>query len=323
MGGQLSSRNSAGETATGKAGLTPSTTRVYRSPQFRTGLLLTSDVSRLESPAFWRGSTLWLPKVAGASVAVVAGVAAVLLAIYFGFRPSQPASESHDLPEPTSSAAGSLSTSFTSPTTAPTPLPPSAPPSLPPLPPYIYTAAQPGPGCDAAGGSWTEKDVQLTSGCAVEPTTAARFGYLDLALPGGKQFQQDNSISITGSLGTEGSGNDFVCVGLDEEGRGGGYLATYCNDGSWHLYAAVDQVPTTELQSGSLPMPPTGIYTIYLSFKGTTLSLVFNNNDSAELFLNTSATISPISPTIVGVAYEYANHPQSISASNFSYTAAA
>jgi hypothetical protein len=58
MGGQLSSRNSAGETATGKAGLTPSTTRVYRSPQFRTGLLLTSDVSRLESARVLEGEYL-------------------------------------------------------------------------------------------------------------------------------------------------------------------------------------------------------------------------------------------------------------------------
>jgi len=161
------------------------------------------------------------------------------------------------------------------------------------------------------------------TGCAVEPATAARFGYLDLALPGGKQFQQNNSISITGSLGTEGSGNDLACVGLDEEGGGGGYLATFCNDGSWHLYAAIDQVPATQLQSGSLAMPSTGYtYMMYLSFNGTTLTLTFNNNESPEEFQNTALTISPFSPTIVGVAYEYANHTQSISASNFSYNVA-
>jgi hypothetical protein len=187
---------------------------------------------------------------------------------------------------------------------------------------YTYSTSQPGPGCDGKGATWTEENIKFSSGCNVEATVQGQYGFLNLALPGGWAFSENNTASITGSLGNSGDGYDSACIGLDEDGSGDGYLAAYCNNGDWHIYTTSGEVVGHQIRTGSIPMGVNGTpYQMMLAVEGSTLSLTFNNVNAPGVFKVVAMKISPFEPTQIGIGYEYGGYQVPAPATDFIYTA--
>jgi hypothetical protein len=186
-----------------------------------------------------------------------------------------------------------------------------------------YSTPEPGPGCDKNGATWSEVDVQFTGGaCNVEATVQNQYGFLNVALPGGQMFAQNNTVSITGSLGNSGSGYDSACLGIEEDGSSAGYLASYCNDGDWYVYSTTGEVVGHQLTTGSIPMGPNGTtYEMTLSLNAGTLSLTFNNVNASGSFKVATLKIASFTPAQVGIGYEYGGYQVAAPATNFTYAA--
>jgi hypothetical protein len=186
---------------------------------------------------------------------------------------------------------------------------------------YAYSTPQPGPGCDTNGAMWTEDDVQFNNGCDVEAKVQSQYGFLNLTLPSGRAFSQNNTVSITGSLGNGGDGCDSACLGLVEDGSGEGYLAAYCNNGDWYIYSTSGEVIGHRIKTGSISMGINGTtYQMILALKGRTLSLTFNNVDASGDFKVASIAITPFAPAQVGIGYEYGYYQVPAPAKSFIYT---
>jgi hypothetical protein len=186
---------------------------------------------------------------------------------------------------------------------------------------YTYSTAEPGPGCDKNGATWTENNVQFSSACEVEATTQNQYGFLNLTPPGGRAFTQDNTVSITGSLGNSGDGYDSACLGLEEDGSAGGYLAAYCNTGDWYIYTTSGEVIGHQVSTGSIPMGVNGTtYQMKLALKGGALALTFNNVNAPGAFKVADLTITSFEPTQVGIGYQYGGYQVPAPATDFVYT---
>lgn len=169
---------------------------------------------------------------------------------------------------------------------------------------------------------WEETDVQFSSGCDVEATVQGQYGFLNVTLPGGRAFYQNNTVSITGSLGGGGDGYDSACLGLVEDGSGHGYLVSYCNNGDWYVYTTSGEVMGHQIRTGSIPMGPNGTtYQMMLALKGATLSLTFNNVNAPGAFSVADVNIAPFAPSQVGIGYEYGTYQVPAPATDFVYMA--
>jgi hypothetical protein len=186
---------------------------------------------------------------------------------------------------------------------------------------YAYSTPEPGPGCDRNGATWAEENVQFSSGCEVEASVQGQYGFLNITLPAHKAFTQNNTVSITGSLGNSGDGYDSACLGLEEDGSGSGYLAAYCNDGDWYIYTTSGEVIGHQLTTGSIPMGVNGTtYQMTLTLKASALSLTFNNVSASGAFKVATLTITPFEPSQIGIGYEYGTYQVPAPATDFIYT---
>jgi hypothetical protein len=212
------------------------------------------------------------------------------------------------------------------PAVASTPSQPADPPSSPAAQSssgsYSYSTPQPGPGCDKNGATWAENNVQFSDGgCNVEATTVNQYGFLNVTIPGNRAFTQNNTVSITGSLGNSGDGYDAACLGLEENGSSGGYLAAYCNDGDWYIYTTSGEVVGHQVSTGSIPMGPNGTtYQMTLALDNGTLTLTFNNVDAPGAFKVADLNITPFEPAQVGIGYQYSGYQVPAPATDFVYT---
>jgi hypothetical protein len=199
----------------------------------------------------------------------------------------------------------------------------ASPPAQPSSGSYTYSTPQPGPGCDKNGGTWAESNVHFSSGgCELEATAVNQYGFLNLTLPGGRAFTQNNTVSITGSLGNSGSGYSSACIGLEENGPGDGYLASYCNDGDWHVYTTSGEVVGHQLATGSIPMGGNNLtYQMTLALENGTLTLTFNNVNSPGAFKVADLNTAPFQPAQIGIGYQYGGYQVPAPATNFAYTA--
>lgn len=246
-----------------------------------------------------------------AILVAVIGAAATITAAIIGHAQGQ----KEATPVPTVTVTASQTATVTS-TGTDTPSPAQPPPKT-----YTYSASQPGPGCDGNGATWTEDDIKFNSGCNIEATVQGQYGFLNLALPGGREFSKDNTVSITGSLGNSGDGYDSACIGLQEDGSGDGYLAAYCNNGDWHIYTTSGEIIDHQIKTGSIPMGINGTsYQMILAVSGNTLSLTFYNVNSPGTFKVATIKINPFEPTQIGIAYEYGTYQVPAPATDFSYT---
>ena len=229
------------------------------------------------------------------------------------FGPTHPAAQT------ASSASGKPSPVASGVTPVVTKTPPSDEPSS---GTYTYSTPQPGPGCDKNGAMWTESNVQFNNGCAIEATVQNQYGFLNITLPNGRDFNQDNTVSITGSLGNSGDGYDSACLGLEEGGSASGYLAAYCNNGDWYIYTTTREVVGHQVKTGSIPMGVNGTtYQMTLALTGGSLSLTFNNVNAPGAFNVAVVNITSFEPTQVGIGYEYGTYQVPAPATNFVYTA--
>lgn len=188
---------------------------------------------------------------------------------------------------------------------------------------FSYSAPQPGPLCDTKGATWTEVNVAFKGGCSsVLPTNVKQFGFLNITLPAGRSFQADNQVSITSNLGDRGSGYDALCLGLDEESTSSGYMAAFCNDGSWNIYSMSQQVETGTIKSGSIPYNSSMSYVMGMSMRGTSLVLSFSEAGSTINPVTETANITPFQPATIGIGYEYLYYNVTIDATNFTYAIA-
>jgi len=209
-----------------------------------------------------------------------------------------------------------------SPVASSSPTASSSPAAGPSTDSYTYSTPQPGPGCDKNGATWAENNVQFTgAGCDVEATVASQYGFLNVTLPGGQAFAPDNSVSITGSLGNSGDGYDAACLGLEEDGAAGGYLAAYCNDGDWYVYTTSGEVVGHQVSTGSIPMGINGTtYQMTLTLDNGTLSLTFNNVNAPGVFKVADLNISPFQPAQIGIGYQYSGYQVPAPGTDFVYT---
>jgi hypothetical protein len=187
---------------------------------------------------------------------------------------------------------------------------------------YTYSTPQPGPGCDKNGATWAEDNVQDSNGgCNVEATITNQYGFLNVTLPGGRAFAQNNTVSITGSLGNSGDGYDAACIGLEENGSGAGYLAAYCNDGDWYIYTTSGEVVGHQVSTGSIPMGANGTtYQMTLALENGNLTLTFNNVDAPGAFKVASLSVTSFQPSQVGIGYQYSGYQVPAPATDFVYT---
>jgi hypothetical protein len=133
---------------------------------------------------------------------------------------------------------------------------------------------------------------------------------------------QDNTVSITGSLGNGGDGYDSTCLGLNENGSNGGYLAAYCSSGDWYVFSTSGEVVGHQLRTGSIPMGPNGTtYQMTLALKGNSISLSFNNVTTPGAFNVATLKITPLEPTQIGIGYEYGYYQVPAPATDFVYAA--
>jgi hypothetical protein len=187
---------------------------------------------------------------------------------------------------------------------------------------YTYSTPEPGPGCDKNGAKWEEDNVQFSSGCEVEATVQNQYGFLNVTLPDGRAFAQNNTISITGSLGNSGDGYDSACLGLEENGSGTGYLVAYCNDGNWYVYTTSGEVVAHQLKTGSIPMGVNGTtYQMTLTLQDNALALTFDNVSAPGAFKVATLPIAPFEPSQIGIGYEYGTYQVPAPATDFIYTA--
>lgn len=169
---------------------------------------------------------------------------------------------------------------------------------------------------------WTESGVQFNNGCTIEATVQNQYGFLNVTLPNGRDFNQNNTVSITGSLGNSGDGYDSACLGLEEDGPAGGYLASYCNNGDWYIYTTTGEVVGHQAKTGSIPMGINGTpYQMTLALKGGSLSLTFNNVNAPGAFNVAVINNKSFEPTQIGIGYEYGTYQVPAPAMNFVYTA--
>ena len=236
---------------------------------------------------------------------------------------------SHSHPAAKTSAEGSTArrSIHSDPPAAPTPAP-SAQESSPAATQassgsYTYSTPQPGPGCDKNGATWAEDNVQFSNGgCNVEATVTNQYGFLNLTLPDGRTFAQNNTVSITGSLGNSGDGYDAACIGLEENGSGAGYLAAYCNDGDWYVYTTSGEVVGHQVSTGSIPMGANGTtYQMSLALDNGNLTLTFNNVNAPGAFKVASLSVTSFQPAQVGIGYQYTGYQVPAPATDFVYTA--
>lgn len=255
-------------------------------------------------------------KVVTAGTVLLVVLTYLILAGAEGWVPFGPA-------HPTAQTAPSASDKPSSTASAVSPVAPKVSPSAEPSSgTYTYSTPQPGPGCDKNGATWAESDVQFSSGCSIEATVQNQYGFLNITLPSGRAFNQDNTVSITGSLGNSGDGYDSACLGLEEDGSGDGYLAAYCNNGDWYIYTTSGEVVGHQITAGSIPMGVNGTtYQMMLALMGGALSLTFNNVNAPGVFKVAAMNIAPFEPTQVGIGYEYGGYQVPAPATDFVYTA--
>jgi hypothetical protein len=263
-------------------------------------------------------------RIVTAGLILLAIVACLAVA---GIKGWGPLGHAHPAAHTTHSASGKASPSAPSNPSAAAVSSPAAQPSASPAAQaaagsYTYSTPQPGSGCDKNGATWAEDNVQFgNGGCDVEATVTNQYGFLNVTLPGGRAFTQNNTVSITGSLGNSGDGYDAACLGLEENGSDGGYLAAYCNDGDWYVYTTSGEVVGHQLSTGSIPMGPNGTtYQMSLAMENGTLTLTFNNVNSPGAFKVADLSITPFQPAQVGIGYQYSGYQVPAPATDFVYT---
>ena len=176
-----------------------------------------------------------------------------------------------------------------------------------------YSAIQPGPGCDTNGGTWTPQDIgKITCGTQITINSSNSRGYLYLQLPNNQPFSSNNTIGITGGLNgySDSVGN---CVGLAEQGVKSGFLVEYCYDGRWYIYSISSTGAIVQTLAKNITSTRTSEQ-LSLALKGTSLSFTI---DSEVHIIN----VSPLQPTKVAITYFAGGGGESVTVTNFSYTA--
>ncbi len=251
-------------------------------------------------PNGWRTATLVLLVI----TLVLAGTTALLLTHTFS-----------------SNSGGVTSTSTATPIGQPTSAPPNQTPGAAPTKPAStgetptvatpnsndYSAAQPGPGCDTNGGTWTPQGIgNITCGTTVTPATNA-LGYLYLQLPNNEAFSPKNKISVIGSP----SSTFFnQCIGLAEQDANTGFLVQYCSNGAWSISSISSKGAIIQTLANSVTSTR-ATANISLTLDGSTLSFAI---DTEMHQIN----ITPIQPIKVAIAY--LSNYGGITTNNFSYT---
>ncbi len=234
----------------------------------------------------------------------------VVLAIISGFV-------SYTSPDQASSPQGTIAISTTVPSSstssataalASTPSPTATSAST-----SYYSAAQPGPGCDTNGGTWTPQGISgVTCGSWVTNYTGATWGYLFFQLPNNAAFASNNEISV--ALSNIDSLN-YSCVGLAEIGSTTGYMASFCQNNTnpnWTIYSVSNQ--------GTIIRP---LSTNATSNRTNTTLLLSIVNNTLKFAIDTEShqiSITSFQPTKVAIAF-YNNGCGNCTAktSNFNY----
>ena len=181
-----------------------------------------------------------------------------------------------------------------------------------------YAAAQPGPGCDTSGGTWTPKGIdKITCGTQLYIYQTQVYGYLSLQLPGGKAFAPNNVINVTGN--PQAGNSPAMCVGLAETDANTGYMADYCGDGTWNIYeiSSAGSIIHTYQKGVTSTRDSTNIS---LTLKGSSLTFVIDTET------HTVNNLQPIQPASVAIVYYNGNHSGSccfnynMTVNNFGYT---
>ncbi|HLJ35095.1 MAG TPA: hypothetical protein VKU38_15685 [Ktedonobacteraceae bacterium] len=172
-----------------------------------------------------------------------------------------------------------------------------------------YSAAQPGPGCDTSGGTWTPQGISnITCGTTISVGSANARGYLYLQLPNNESFSPNNIIGVTATVR---SGYD--CVGLAEQDANTGYLVEFCGTGNWNIYSITSGGATIKTLAQSITSTRSSEQ-LSLSIKGNTLTFTIDTEVH-------TITVTPIHPVKVAITFitSYGNGG-SEPVSNFSYT---
>ncbi|HJT59111.1 MAG TPA: hypothetical protein VJ761_21575 [Ktedonobacteraceae bacterium] len=171
-----------------------------------------------------------------------------------------------------------------------------------------YSAPQPGPGCDTNGGTWTPQGFSnITCGTQAIPASTGIWGYLYLQLPNNMAFSANNKITITASNFAYGD-----CIGLAEQDANAGFLASYCQDGTWSIDSISNKGTIVQTLSRSVTSTRTTT-TISLALKGNTL-LFTVDTESHQI------TVSPIQLNKVAIGFDSPSCGNcSVTATNFSY----
>ena len=175
-----------------------------------------------------------------------------------------------------------------------------------------YSAAQPGPGCDTGGGTWTPQGISNIA-CGTQLTDASKGtpAYLYFQLPNNEAFSANNEISIAGGSLINGNFDGYDCLGLAELDANAGFLVEYCGNGDWSISSissagavvkTLSQGLTSERQSEQLS----------LTLKGTMISF------SVDTEMHT-VNISHIQPVKVAIMISQGSII-TIPVQNFSYT---
>lgn len=212
----------------------------------------------------------------------------------------------------TAGVGGSLSQGAKTPTSpastnTPTSVAPTATPTLAATPTAAagtYTTSQPGVICDTHGGVWHAQNLDgincppAAGGTQLIINAGGTRGYLYLQqLPNNQTFTANNTIIATGVLGGTASGYQAKCLGLAEQDASTGYVAEYCNGGSWFIasissggaiLSKLDQGVVTQLTTAE----------VALTFKGSTLSFSIQNS------VIDTINITALQPTQVAIVYD-------------------
>ncbi len=165
-----------------------------------------------------------------------------------------------------------------------------------------YSATLPGPGCDTSGGIWTPQGLDgvscpTQSGTELVINATGARGYLYLQLPNNQAFSPNNTISVAGTLGDNGSGYQTKCIGLAELDANTGYSAEYCNTGQWSIYSISSGGSIIQTLAKNVSNVLTAAE-ISLSLKGSMLTFSINNAAVDAI------SITPIQPARVAIVYD-------------------